>query len=298
MASRGTALLVALSLVVALRAEAEGEAREEQAARLYDAGVTAHDRGDFAAAARSFAEADQLLPNDVTLETALREALRADQPVLGMRLHARARRTLSPAPSLRSAMSEVLANFGERVAWLRVDCDDCEAQLGEETLELAKDTPVEPGPQTLLLSIGAARERVEINLQPGEHKRVRPGDKAATGPTPRAPSEGPSSGLHPAWLTIGIVPTVVFGAAALGSFIQASSLEGQLADKRALNQLDGAEEIKRDGESAEVRIYAFTALTAVSAIVTGALAIWAVDWSGGSAQVGVSLNGAMAKIAF
>ena len=297
MASRRSQLLVALSLVVGLRAEAQGEAREEQAARLYDAGVAAHDRGDFAAAARSFAEADQLLPNDVTLETALREALRADQPVLGMRLHARARRALSPAPSLRSAMSEVLANFGERVSWLRVDCDDCEAQLGEETLELAKDTPVEPGPQTLLLSIGATRERVEINLQPGEHKRVRPGDNAAPGPTPPT-NEGPSSGLHPAWLTIGIVPTVVFGAAALGSFIQASSLEGQLADKRALNQLDGAEEIKRDGESAEARIYAFTALTAVSAIVTGALAIWAVDWSGGSAQVGVSLNGATAKIAF
>jgi hypothetical protein len=192
-------------------------------------------------------------------------------------------------------MSEVLANFGERVAWLRVDCDGCEAQLGEETLELAKETPVEPGSITVVLLNGEARERVEFNLQPGEHKRVRPTNKV---PNPAPLKEVPSAGLHPAWLTIGIVPTVVFGAAALGSFIQASSLEGQLADKRALNQLEGAEEIKRDGESAEVRIYAFTALTAVSAIVTGALAIWAVDWSGGSAQVGVSLNGVNATISF
>jgi hypothetical protein len=101
----------------------------------------------------------------------------------------------------------------------------------------------------------------------------------------------PSSGVHPAWLTLGVVATLGFTGAAIGSFAQATDLEAELEALRRAREPDGAARLADEGQSAETRLYAFTVLASLSALGTTALAVWAIDWTGGSAAVSVSLGG-------
>ena len=245
---------------------------EVRAAALYDRGVEAHDQGFFADAAKFFADADELAPNDVTLETALRECVRADAAVLGMRLHVRAARVTTPSEGLRSALSEVVLTFGERVGYVRLACEDCRATLGGVRLSRSIELVVEPRAHVVSFEPDEAGN-VEITVKPGEHLAVS--TRAPTAPVPQ-PLE--AAGIHPGWLTIGVVVTLGLGAASIGSYVQANALAEELATLRAAHVVNGAADISAAGQNAETRMYAFVALTGVSAIVTTSLAIWAVDW--------------------
>ncbi len=243
---------------------------DARAAGLYDRGVEAHERGFFADAAKFFADADALAPNDVTLETALRECIRADAAVLAMVLHERASRVSSPSAGLREVLSEVATAFGERVGYVRLACEDCRATIDGAALDDAIELPVEPGSRSILFEGSDAA--FVIQLGPGEHLTVSPRVVAQPIVEP--------SGIHPAWLTIGVVATAGFGAASIGSYVQADALANELGTLRAAHVIEGAADVSAAGQNAETRMYAFIALTGVSALVTTALAIWAVDWTG------------------
>lgn len=285
------ALVTALALAPCRSADAEpasAGAETESAAALYDAGLEAHARGDLVLAAESFARADELEPNEVTLETALQEALRADLPVLGMRLHARLRRVSTPNGSLRAAARAVASAFGERVAWIKLTCDRCTAEIDGQVIADGSELPVSPGTHVVRIRTDPPEPSRSIELAAGERVTVRPGRSPSreTAPPPALP-EPPTTGVHPAWLTLGVVATLGFTAGAIGSFAQASDLESDLEAKRLARDSDGAERLADDGRSAETRLYAFTALATLSALGTTAVAIWAIDWTGGEAAISV-----------
>jgi hypothetical protein len=297
---RGVHLVPGLTVALALALPASRDAHADpppadvepsSAAALYDAGLAAHLRGDLVLAAESFARADELEPNEITLETALREALRADLPVLGMRLHARLRRVPSPNRDLRATARAVATAFGERVAWVALACEGCTAEVDGEELAAGAELPLLPGTHVVVVRSGAPEPARTLELAAGERVTLRPG----LGPTretqpPPAPYE-PPSGVHPAWLTLGVVATLGFTAGAIGSYAQASDLESELEAKRRAREPEGADRLAEEGQSAETRLYAFTALATLSALGTTALAVWAIDWTGGSATVSVGPRG-------
>ena len=257
---------------------------ETRAATLYDRGVDAHDRGFFADAAMFFADADALAPNDVTLETALRECVRADAAVLGMRLHARAARVVAPSSGLLSALRDVQLKFSDRVGYVQLACKACQATLGGVPLSTSVELPVEPGAHSILFDPDTTGS-LELTIKAGEHATVSP---RAPSPPPVTPVAA-SDGIHPGWLTIGIVTTLGLGAASIGSYVQASALADELAILRAAHIVEGAADVSAAGQNAETRMIAFAALTGVSVVVTAALAIWAVDWDG-SESVAISIG--------
>src|SRR5262249_30308245 len=78
------------ALIGSMRAAHANEPPLDAARQAYDRGATAFDNKDYATAARELARADDLVPNNVALVTALKAALRADDAVLGMTLAERA----------------------------------------------------------------------------------------------------------------------------------------------------------------------------------------------------------------
>jgi hypothetical protein len=286
-------VVTALALAPTRSARAESppvgaEAESESAAALYDAGLEAHARGDLVSAAESFARADELEPNEITLETALREALRADLPVLGMRLHARLRRVSRPNANLRATAWAVASAFGERVAWIKLACDRCTAEIDGHVLTNESELPVSPGTHVVRIRTDPPEPSRSIELAAGERVTVRPGRSPSRETAPPAALPDPlTTGVHPAWLTLGVVATLGLTAGAIGSFAQASDLESDLEAKRLARHPNGAERLADDGRSAETRLYAFTALATLSALGTTAVAIWAIDWTGGEAAVSV-----------
>ena len=108
-----TLLLLAFAWTRPCRSEtptADKAVMRESAAASYDRGVSAYDRGDYAAAARAFLDADALLPSDDALENAIAAARSARDRALLEEAGTRAARRESEAPELarlgRGALAE------------------------------------------------------------------------------------------------------------------------------------------------------------------------------------------------
>lgn len=278
----GLALLVA-ALCVCTGARAADEVDPKAAAVAYDAAVAAHDRGDFAASARLFAEADSLAPNPVALETAIRDATLANLPDLAMNLVYRARRASKVPPALEAAARDADSRFASRVGVLRVLCEDCTASLDNKRIVVHQDIALLPGSHLVKIRVGDITEEHPFSIGPSEHVELRPErDKPKIiGPVPDpTPPVEPRSGIHPAWLTIGFVATAAFGGAALGSYLDAQTYSDQLQEKRLTGDTEGAQEIADRGQAAEIRTYVFEGFCAASALATIFVAAFAVDWKG------------------
>lgn len=276
------ALLAVLALCWVSTARAADEVDPKAAAIAYDAAVAAHDRGDFAASARLFAEADSLAPNPVALETAIRDATLANLPDLAMNLVYRARRATKVPPDLDAAARDADTKFAGRVGVLRVLCDACTASLDQKRIVVHQDIAVLPGSHLVKIRIGDITEEHPFSIGASEHIELRPEkDKPKViGPDPTPPVVEERTGIHPAWLTIGFVATAAFGGAALGSYLDAQSYSDQLQEKRLIGDTDGAQEIADRGSAAEIRTYVFEGFCAASAIATIFVAAFAIDWKG------------------
>jgi hypothetical protein len=119
------ALACAMSLASARASADDGE--KPTPFQLYQEGKSAYDAGDFAAASRLLARADEAQPNSSVLDLAMAAARRADDPVLGMELVERAeQRGLSAAAIAGRKV------FASRVGLLVLACPDatrCEAVI-------------------------------------------------------------------------------------------------------------------------------------------------------------------------
>lgn len=226
-ARRAALVLVIATLVISTTARAD-DLQDAEAA--YDAATEAHQQKDYAAAARLFARADELAPNAVALETALREAILADLPDLARELVARSRRETAPTPGLLEAVKIAEEKYPSPA----------------QPIEVAAPPPVEIAPPPPIV------RDVEPTVE----------------------------GIHPAWITIGLVGTAAFGAASIATYVDALAIENDLEALRASGERDGAAELAERGEDAEVRLYVFEGLTGASAIATVLVAALAIDWNG------------------
>jgi hypothetical protein len=209
-----------LVAVFALSGQAWAADGVEAARAEYDQGAADLEAGRFTSAVEHFAKADELAPNPLALELALRATLRSDSAVLAMTLADRAdARRVQPALA-----RQVRARFAPQTGRVVVRCPEsvaCTARIDGRSMQPESPQWVTAGAHELELSFGEHVERNTIRVGPGATIDVRPfaaGDSAASRPAPVVTPEKPTE--RPTPTTTRPVPASVYvlGATALVGF--------------------------------------------------------------------------------
>lgn len=318
--SRTARLLVCVALVAApAAAHAAGEnpvgtrgAPEIDRARAaYDRGVRANAAGDHAGAARAFAEADALAPQPASLEAALESAMKADDALLGAELVDRADGR-APDKGLAKTLEAARKRFAGRTGKITVECKGearCLASVDGAAADARKPIYVAAGPHAVLVQRGDERiERLVDVKADGMVSVVAGGTSASTSTVANveAPAgERPSArGISPVWFWVGAGATALLGGLTLGSGLDAVSKHDTFVDQGCAAGASGprpadCDERGRSGESAQLRTNILLGATAVLAVTTVAIAVFAVRWKDGSQArmtVGSSRGTAMAGL--
>ncbi|MBK8937931.1 MAG: hypothetical protein IPM79_09880 [Polyangiaceae bacterium] len=263
----------------------------QAAERAYDEGVKAQTSGDYARAARLFAEADALAPNPVALEAALSASILADDAVLGMELALRAERDPSPGASLADAKARTLTKLSSRAGYVEVRCNGCEAKLDGRAIVLGRAHAAATGPHAVEATFnGLAALPISVVVAGGQRVVV---DVPAPAPKPPPPARLPEpterSGVHPALFFTGLGLTVAFGAGTIASAVDLYAISDEF-------EASPSPALAEAGESAELRTYALEGVTALVGLTTIAIGVFATDWDAlspgkkGGAKVGVGLG--------
>ncbi|MBX3191278.1 MAG: hypothetical protein KF819_30050 [Labilithrix sp.] len=300
------AIAIAILLAPAIAGAQTEKARAKEA---YDRGVVAHKRGDFAAAAKAFAEADAIAPSDVALQAGLDAAVDADDPVIGSELIERSAR--GPiSGTLKPSVEAAKQKLGGRAGRVRVECpasSHCTATIDGATLDTKKPAWSRVGPHTVVVSVDGEPQSRSVDVKPdqiavvvGTPKSAEPATVTPHAPAaPAAPAEQAPAGeapiaprpardkLPPIVFFAGIGATVVAGAAATFFMLKTKSKHDEFVALGCESAgLAGCGVLKNDGESsqtvANVAIGA-TALFAVATVVIGAVF---TDWEGKPTRAG------------
>jgi hypothetical protein len=200
------------------RAAPDAAADRARARDAYDRAEAAHERGDHAAAARELALADAILPSPTVLESAIEEALAADDPVLGMTLCDRAPRGPVEGP-LAAAVQRARARFSRRVGRVRADCGGataCAAAIDGSPVDPGRLTVVGVGRHVVSLEHDGRAEQRSIDVEPeGTIDLLSAGVPFAPpdrGEPPPPPARAPS----PAWFLAALGSTAVAAGVTAG----------------------------------------------------------------------------------
>jgi len=277
--------------LVTVAAPAWGQDAREQARKAYQEGTRLSGERKFADAARAFAEADAALPNDTALEGALEAALLADDPVLGMTLHERTRRT--PSAQELAATRKVHAAFASRAAAIEVPCLDemprCSATI-DGAPPIGRRTWLSIGSHRVVLRRDAREQADSITLAAGAVQQVlfrepapasAPAPAPAPAPTP-APVDTDDGGISPWWFVGGCGITAALGGITLGHGLASSSNKGEFDDAVAADAPRSELKALADiGASLETRTNIFLVGTVVAVAATAGIGLFLVDWDGG-----------------
>ncbi len=301
MSSRVLAATLVLTLIVGSASSAfAGD--PEGARQAYDKASAAFARKSYAEAAAGFSIADDLEPNPVALESALKSAVLADDPVLGMQLVERAASRPSD-PRVEAAAKRAREKFAARAGRLSVTCPDergCSAKLEGAPLALGKRVWVRPGSQRLDVVVDGVASGHAVEVAPGgivdfvppaPPRRVEPAPPRpapATQPMPPAASQPPEQaappltpretdrGISPAWFVVGAVATAALAGVTIWSGVD--TLEKHAAF------LEGEDAEKGPGQDAQLRTNILLGATLLSAAGTAITGIF-VDWGGPGGSV-------------
>lgn len=292
-----------LALVLTLAASVTSAAwagDPKAASEAYNKASEAFARKSYAEAAAGFAVADGLEPNPVALESALKAAILADEPVLGMELVERGA-SRPPDPRVETQMKRARERFAARAGQLSVSCPDergCSAKLDATTLPLGKRVWVRPGTQPIEVTIEgqATRHQVEVaggavvDFVPPAPPRPPPPAPPVSAPPPQpsvgliAPEKHDKSvmetdgGISPAWFAVGAVATAALAGVTIWSGIDTLNKHDAF--------LAGNDAQRGPGRDAQLRtniLLGATLASAAGAAITGIF----VDWgtSGQTAAV-------------
>jgi hypothetical protein len=275
---------LSLFAVVVFTSAARGEDSKETEARARDAyerGSLAYQHGDYARAAREFGAADALVPNDVTLRTALEAVVLADDPVLGTELALRGLREPGDR-ELKDAVAVAKARFAHRTGKVVTTCP-----LSAQCMTAIDGAPVEPsvprvvtiGVHTVSFEVSGpieqrmvevrADETVGVTLEPRQ-AAVRP----TTSPAPVA-----HGGVSPVWFFTALAVTGVSAGLLVWSGIDTLDQHASFEDAGCIQGGGSACASQRSGGlSAQARTNVFFVTTGVLAVGTAALGIFAVRW--------------------
>ncbi len=272
----------------------------EAARKAYDKASEAFARKSYAEAAAGFAIADGLEPNPVALDSALKAAVLADDPVLAMQLVERAE-SRPKDPRVEASAKKARDKLASRAGRLSVTCPDergCSAKLDGVALELGKRVWVRPGLQRVEVVIEGATTGHAVDVPAGgttdfvppappraATPAPTPAQPAPVAPPPLQPMQPPSDqrprtpeedrGISPAWFVVGAVATAALAGVTIWSGVD--TLDRHEAF------LDGDDSAKGPGEDAQLRTNLLLGGTLLSAAGTAITGIF-VDWGGAPTQ--------------
>jgi hypothetical protein len=280
--SRERAWFVPLSVAVGFSSgTASANDGLDSARTIYDMGSEAHATGDFETAAALFARADELSESDVALEAALRAAVRADAPVLGLMLVGRADDRDSEG-SLEQAAESARRRFEGRVGSLRITCDDCDVSIDDEPSRPGEHR-VEVGHHLVVMTKGDDSERILAHVGAHETTRVRPRWDERSSSSEAAPAGLPDTAPSPSglskgwfWAASGLTAAVSVATAvsAIDMVQQHKAFQGEPTPERA-----------DQGRAAEQRTHILLGVTGAMVLATTAVGLFGIQWSDGNRAV-------------
>jgi hypothetical protein len=236
----------------------------------YDRGARAFNAGQYVAAAREFSVADELAPNPVALRFALQAVLFLDDPVLGMTLVQRAGGR--NAPELDRLVVDARAKFAHRVGRITLTGPEASVRLARiDGAPVTRTTWVTPGTHAIEWQGGGLRS---VHVEADDDLEIsapRPPEPPAP-PPPATEGTPAGSGISPAWFWVGVALTTIGGVATLGSGLDTVSKHRTFAD-------DPNSQTQSQGESAQLRTNIFIGATALCAVTTAAIGLFATRWS-------------------
>jgi len=270
--------LLSLALLLAVcgsSGDAVADDALQAAEESFRQGQQAVERGEYLAAARAFARADELAPKPLALQAALDVALMADDAALGMELVERAeklKRTASWSPEIAESTEKARAKFSDRVGKLRIDCSACTVVV---------DGLPHPAREPRWLGIG--KHRVEL-AQAGRSAELQAEVLAgretvmtmAAAPrieTPAVVDPPRANGISPAFFFVGLGLTLTSGAGLIASAVDTRSKHDEF--ERAPSP---SSEQKDDGEAAQLRTNVLIGVTGGLGAATVIVAILS-DWA-------------------
>jgi hypothetical protein len=273
----------------------------EAARKAYDKASEAFARKSYAEAAAGFSIADSLEPNPVALDSALKAAVLADDPVLAMQLVERAESRPKDA-RVEASAKKARDKLASRAGRLSVTCPDergCSAKLAGVALELGKRVWVRPGLQRVEVAIEGATTAHAVDVPAGGTTDfVPPAPPRATTPAPTPMPPGPAAqapqqqpmpppidrrtpppegdrGISPAWFVVGAVATAALAGVTIWSGVDTLDRHDAF--------LDGDDAEKEAGQDAQLRTNLLLGGTLLSAAGTAITGIF-VDWGGTPTQ--------------
>jgi len=307
--SLAAALTLALSQSTFAVPSAQAGDAKTDASEAYKRGQKAFGLGDYHQAAEQFALADEIGPNPVALESAIKAAILAGDPALSMMLAERS--THRPAHAgMESQADRARAKYESAVGRVTLRCPEataCSLRIRDEVVPTDEPTYMVAGPHVVEVSVGDQQASEALSVPGGGELDWRAPPFASANPPPGEPppaggeqvpsrhetkdpdppaKDDEGGGISPVWFFVGAgltvaaaVPAIVFGA-------DASSLNDDF-----LAGDDGAED---PGRGAQTRANVLWGVTGALGVATVLVGVFAVDWSGddgSKTSVGLSPNG-------
>lgn len=271
-----------IGAMVAITAPAFADSKDLEGARAaYDRGAAAYDAGDYKLAASELTRADDLAPNDIALELALKAAVKAEDARLAMALSRKADARQATG-SLAAARDAARSKMAPRTGQVLVSCSPgtlCTATMDGAPYPVGVSTYVLVGDHRVVIDTSGHREAFAVRVDAFAAIDVTARGAAVTSPVPPRvePSPGEdrpkeSSGLSPAWFFGAAGITTILGASAIVSAVDLSSKHDEF-NARPSEQGSVA------GEDAQLRTNVLFGAVAVSAVATAALGIFFTRWS-------------------
>lgn len=265
---------LALALALAATTARADDSRKEAAREAYERGAAAYDAGENVRAATELARADEISPNPIALELAIKAAVRADDPRLALALASRAESRRGPA-SLDAAAEAARARMEPRVGRVTARCAAgtvCAATVDGEAVEADAPVVVLPGERRVVIETAGRREAFTVWVGLRERVTVRATAGRAIAPVGRA-TEVPSepAGLGPGWFWASVGLTAAVGGAALVSALDTQARHDDFVAAPSAARSDA-------GRGAQLRTNLLGAGFVASALVSGALGLFFVRW--------------------
>lgn len=183
-----TLALAALLAAPLWPGEALAGAREDARA-AWKSGKDHFEAGRFADAARAFLEADRLAPNDDVLRDGLVAALKTEDALLAMEAADRAAGRGAADSELAKRRAEAEERFGARVGTLVLSCGACRGATVDGKAVALGRVRVALGAHRVLFDGPAGTVALDVSVEGGKEREVRP--PAAAPPPPPLPPPVP-----------------------------------------------------------------------------------------------------------
>jgi hypothetical protein len=271
------------------------DVNKADARAAYDGAALAYTRGDFLVAAREFARADEIDPNDVALAQALESATRASAAAIGMNLVERAH-SREVSADVQTRVDEATAALAPLASKIVISCDECD-DTKVDNIESAHLVWVEPGAHVVEMRRGEHIDRIEVHATAGASFEATPPPLPPPPPPPVViPQEARVKEVH----HDGVSPYIFWGAAGVtaiaGAFTIASAVD--TVHQHSVFQANPNDTTASAGEAAEGRTNVLLGVTAAAAVTTAVIGIVFVHWTSPKKSSDVALSVSPSTVTF